>query len=66
MTGNGWFSATALEQAVTEILQYRLPIAESVNLEGIVHEASLRDPLGGRCNMSVFVSLTFRLSATES
>jgi len=27
--GRGWFSASALEKAVVEILEYRLPLAES-------------------------------------
>ncbi|KAL2059181.1 hypothetical protein ABVK25_000473 [Lepraria finkii] len=42
-TGNGWFSATALEQAIAEILEYRLPLAESADLDGLTHEAGLRD-----------------------
>ena len=64
-TGNGWFSATALEQAIAEILEYRLPLAESAELEGLTHEASLRDPLEGSCKMCVAISKVFRVTDTQ-
>lgn len=54
-TGNGWFSATALEQAIAEILEYRLPLAESADLDGLTHEAGLRDPLEGSCKMCIAI-----------
>lgn len=53
--GNGWFSAKALEDAIAEILECRLPVDESMNLEGRVRDVSFLDPLHHSCRVYVWI-----------